>query len=324
LSHNPSQHDLDEQSDCYREIYERLLDGVNKFKLQIPKKSKDSYKGKLGRITHDLVIKVYTPSLVSNPTVVIPLQIGYPPIRKIRRKRLSTGRKASHEKYDREVPILKTEDDDIISNRESKILAIDDSEMFGCSSASKVWSRVGQGEGRGHTIVGDLAPDDDDDVFHSSRTTTGSESKTVDRVGYAGMEPSLENLLQEMKESIKDHDIVQEKLGIPAWKKLIETEVTSDDFGKIISYVDTESDQPRVAALLASNNKNFTCSFCVSAILNSAEWVRMSMVQTLLPHCTDIVENADSIRKVLSTWEWVTTSRNFKSCIDHKKQTEKN
>ena len=71
--------DVDDDDDIGG-MYDDLESGVNKIAMPVPWSSLDSYGGALIRIDHYLEITLFTKALVSNPSVKIPIQIGFPPI----------------------------------------------------------------------------------------------------------------------------------------------------------------------------------------------------------------------------------------------------
>ncbi|CAB9497567.1 Arrestin domain containing [Seminavis robusta] len=64
----------------FAEIYTELAE--NKFLLEFlcPMKARDSYKGKLLHVKHFIKVKLMTNSVTDNPSIVIPLKIGNPPV----------------------------------------------------------------------------------------------------------------------------------------------------------------------------------------------------------------------------------------------------
>ena len=62
-------------NDICREILNAVRDGANQVNLQTPLNAKKSYNGNLITVSHRLSIKVKTPSCVSDPEIIVPLQI---------------------------------------------------------------------------------------------------------------------------------------------------------------------------------------------------------------------------------------------------------
>jgi hypothetical protein len=60
-------------------LYNALQSKENMVILNIPEGCRDTYNGPLIKIKHYLKITMYTKSLISNPSIEIPLRIGFPP-----------------------------------------------------------------------------------------------------------------------------------------------------------------------------------------------------------------------------------------------------
>jgi hypothetical protein len=60
-------------------LHDELLSNENMVALNIPAGCRDTYSGSLIKINHYLKITMHTKSRVSNPSVEIPLRIGFPP-----------------------------------------------------------------------------------------------------------------------------------------------------------------------------------------------------------------------------------------------------
>lgn len=75
-------------------------------------------------------------------------------------------------------------------------------------------------------------------------------------------------------------------------------------------------DQPKVAALLAnhmveSDAVSFTCQYCREALLNTAQWNRITMVQRLLPFCSDLRTHRNVLTEKLTAWELTVVADDF-------------
>ena len=62
-------------NDVYREILNAVRDGANQVNLQTPSDAKISYYGSMINVSHRLYIKAKTPSCVTDPEIIVPLQI---------------------------------------------------------------------------------------------------------------------------------------------------------------------------------------------------------------------------------------------------------
>lgn len=75
-----SKHDNDTVEDELKSLYEDLFSNENGITLDLPYACRDSYAGRIVRISHKLVITMHTKSGVNNPDISIPVQIGYSPV----------------------------------------------------------------------------------------------------------------------------------------------------------------------------------------------------------------------------------------------------
>jgi len=74
----------DEEEQLLNEIFEELLTNAHPYTLLCPDSARDSYSGRLIHIQHYLKIKLITDALTENPSIKIPLKIGYPPTASMR------------------------------------------------------------------------------------------------------------------------------------------------------------------------------------------------------------------------------------------------
>jgi len=121
----------------------------------------------------------------------------------------------------------------------------------------------------------------------------------------------MELLLQEMVSSINDFDIIRSKIRQDPWIRMFQS-ISAEEYGSIILHVNVETDQPRVAALMASTlngGNGLTCSYAASAVQNSADWTRCAMVERLAPLCIDVAFESSVLRAELNEWEVLVTQR---------------
>jgi hypothetical protein len=128
-------------------------------------------------------------------------------------------------------------------------------------------------------------------------------------------EVSLKRLIQEMEDSIQDLNIVQCFLRDPAWDSIFET-LTPTNYGNMISHVDTDYNQPKVAYSVAEKISNFSCDHVVRAIKACDEWNVAATVEKLIPFCKDLAENQDSIKNELSSWDQLVVERAFANALE--------
>lgn len=119
----------------------------------------------------------------------------------------------------------------------------------------------------------------------------------------------LEQVVEELKGSIHDYEVILSKSRDPDYHDLFTT-LTAKEFGSIINHV-SMSHQVKVALMLAKQNSGFTCEHCAAALKRTSQYFRSNMVETLIPYCTDFEKNRDSILGELSEWDQMITSRAF-------------
>jgi hypothetical protein len=125
---------------------------------------------------------------------------------------------------------------------------------------------------------------------------------------------SLETLFKEMNESVADLEIVRKRIADPSWASIFQT-MSPTDYGKMIKLVDLDFDQPKVAAVVAEQIPNVTCQYVVAAVRAASEWNRTTMVEKLVPLCTDVVARKQIILAELSDWDTIVTERVFQKAL---------
>ena len=116
--------------------------------------------------------------------------------------------------------------------------------------------------------------------------------------------------------SVGDFDIITAKLQESDWRNIL-AEISPEDFGNIVAHVHRDTDQPRIAELLAQHalQDRFTCAFGRAAIHNCADWNRPAMVQRILPHCVDRATKYPILLDELNDWETTVTQSDFEQWI---------
>lgn len=129
--------------------------------------------------------------------------------------------------------------------------------------------------------------------------------------------PSFENLLQEMLFSVDDFDIVCSKLEDPEWRPIF-FRMSPDEFGSMLAHVNMDHDQPKVAAIVAgqiSMESDFLLQHVIHALRNAADWTRASIVQRLLPFCSDLLESKELLKQELTPWELTVLAGDLEKAI---------
>jgi hypothetical protein len=88
-------------------------------------------------------------------------------------------------------------------------------------------------------------------------------------------------LLPELERSLEDLSIVQGLMQNAAWYQFFPTQVTRDDFGKIILNTDVPQDQLRMVCLLychvaggTAKGCQYNCQYAIAAVLLAECFVR--------------------------------------------------
>lgn len=156
----------------------------------------------------------------------------------------------------------------------------------------------------------------DDSEFNISQTSCFSSNPELSTELQAIL-PSFDNLLEEMLFSVDDFDIVCNKLEDPEWRPIL-FRISPDEFGSMLAHVNMDHDQPKVAAVVAaqlSMESNFTCQHVIHALRNAADWTRVSIMQRLLPFCSDLLESKELLKEELTPWELTVLAGDLEKAI---------
>mmetsp|Transcript_14529 Transcript_14529/g.20518 ORF Transcript_14529/g.20518 Transcript_14529/m.20518 type:complete len:325 (+) Transcript_14529:816-1790(+) len=281
----------------FQEIYDELLSGQNTLNLTIPMNARDTYIGNMINISHYFHITHLTKNFVDNPSVKIPIRIGYP-------SETSTGTDDG-----REPSFRIAEDNDSLRN-------IPVAEALPIVGGD--WASV---EPIQAPIVEIPAANV---ILGGTATIVADDNERNDSAQWDGLmplpppvAPTLSNLLEEMVASVDDYDIISRKLGDPSWR-VVFSNLTPEEFGMIIAHVHVDFDQPKVAAciaLITGGVNGFTSKYVVAALRNTARWNRTAMLQKILPLCTDLQTGQGEIMAELTAWEQTVSSDAFRVAL---------
>ena len=311
----------EDQSEAIYQIYDDLLSGENKLSLEVPYASRDTYHGQLIETSHLIEISLFTKAFMENPTIEIPVQIGFPP----RTGGWPPQAPASGE--DRHEALATATATTIgtmtsMLHRGISIRSLPDAET---PVAEAIFFVEEEGETAQSPMV--VAPpealvlggsaillvqDSEELLWDTELSELLADTESI------AASASLTRLLDEMMASMDDYDIIADKLEDPEWSSLLAA-ITPDEFGTILAHVNIDFDQPQVATLLAhcliDGGRNFTVDYCVAAIRNSAECSRLSTVQQLLQLCTNIKKCHAQITSELTEWENVILEHDFEDLL---------
>jgi hypothetical protein len=305
------------ESADFEGIYADLVSQANKISMPVPWSSRDSYGGQLVKVEHFLEITLFTKALISNPSVRIPIQIGFPPIEQPPTYAPVAASAplpvalltplpppmsplpppmASAPPVARAQPIPQAympalfDTDKDIPFASAVTIPTDNEAVYASMASAPLEALVLGGTANFSQVESSFAPSAP--LAPSTR-------------------PSLAALLQEMIFSINDFEIVSTKLQDASWASLL-ANLSPGDFGSVLAHVNMDIDQPRVAELLARRmGSKFRCEHCKAAAQNAAEWNKTTTVQRLLPFCVDFTANNGIILEVISEWDRMVTRNAF-------------
>jgi hypothetical protein len=254
-------------------IARELEEGKYSGSIQMPYTAMETFAGQLIKTQHHLLVVVNTGCCVNDPTVRIPIQVG--PAR-------VPGAQA--------VAATPTTQPAAQSQQEASF-DFNNATTAPMVTVSSTDAKLG---GPAHAAN----EEDEDEIVIEPETYFEPQS------------PSAENLIKDLKDSVKDLDFVQTRINDKAWMTVFAS-LTPEDYGQVVRHVDLDFDQPKVAEVVASVISNFSCKHVVAAINNCPEWNKASVIQKLLPYTKDLKENQESILVQLSEWDKTVTKSAF-------------
>jgi len=276
----------------YPEIYSQLKGSANSVSLKIPLEAKMGYSGRLIKVNHFLRISLQTGLFVSDAHLIIPIRITAPPEAP---KRLHSG--AAQEQQDR----IEAYDTSSQASNDSHEPAIDPS-----AKASDKFQAP-------------LTKTSDEMIFVGKEAQCMIGKKPVaewilpNEILQEKKVPSMNNLFRFMKESINACDLLVRRTKDAAWAEFFGA-ISAEDFGRIVAWVPSDFDRPRAAAVLApflNQAQGMDCAYAAAAVRNTGTWNRSTLVEKLLPLCTDLAESSAVILEELNGWEEMVTSEAF-------------
>lgn len=350
--------------DQLRTLHDELSSDQNIVKFKIPESCRDSYNGTLVSVSHRFKITLFTKVRISNPSIVIPLKIGYPPVVQPRRQQQqqqqpppvpvaqaspfpateavplpppyaptatavpasSVGGGTTNNNYNNGIPMVWSVQQ--VSVRQlshttpelhqmANVITIpeDDTRVAPMATAPtedmilggavEYYSNVAE------VVDNEFALDEEEEgeIDIPAATTLSPPTSTS--------APNIDSLLQEMVFSISDYDIISTKLRDPNWS-LVLSQITAEQYGSILAHVNMDTDQPRVALLLAKHlGTKFNCDYGQSAAKNAAEWTRTTTVKEILPYCIDLQANHHKITAELSAWDQTVIRRDLDRVLNY-------
>ena len=171
-----------------------------------------------------------------------------------------------------------------------------------------------------HTITPvNAAPSDPPAEWTSVVTASivdASSSIAVVGGGIKFIKPSFSNLITEIKLSMGPLAVIKTLLNQDEWKRAVFNSMTPPAYEFIIKTVNIEF-KAETAALIAPaiRSGKFTHEYVVAALHVVAAWLRIPLIERLVPLCVDLEENASIILSKLSDWERVCTQQYFQDSL---------
>lgn len=114
---------------------------------------------------------------------------------------------------------------------------------------------------------------------------------------------------KELEDLPDDKWTIEQKLMDESWTTFFR-DLQPNDYAIILKAVD-EFQKIDVAVLVAAAIPEFTTYYVVAGLRTVPEWVRIGLVQNLLPLCVDAKEKSDLIKNELTVWEQINLEIEF-------------
>lgn len=260
------------------EVARDLKESKYSASIQLPYSANPTFHGSLITISHTLIVEVKTGDCIDDPQISIPIQAG--PAR--------TNETSTSNEQQSEEPEI-----------------VFDFDHATTAETVYVPSNVAQLGGAAHDY-----PETEEEIEIEPEIQVAPTAA-------APRAASVENLLQEMKESVQDFSLIKKFLELDEWRSVLSA-ISSEQYGQIVKQVDLDFDQPKVAEEIAKVVSNFTCDHVAAAVTNCSEWNKATIVEKLLPHVNDLAQNKEKILSRLSDWDRTVTERAFRSALGEK------
>eukprot|EP00566_Odontella_aurita_P006017 CAMPEP_0113576576 /NCGR_PEP_ID=MMETSP0015_2-20120614/28373_1 /TAXON_ID=2838 /ORGANISM="Odontella" /LENGTH=574 /DNA_ID=CAMNT_0000480027 /DNA_START=21 /DNA_END=1742 /DNA_ORIENTATION=+ /assembly_acc=CAM_ASM_000160 len=280
----------DRRAEMLRELHHAIHDGENRAELRVATGALHSHEGGLIDVRHRLKIKVQTGSCVDNPKVNVPVRVGTP-------SRLAASGAAgdgegeeepeipakahwdgpamppSAPPYEPEIYVKPSAPPAEWADDDGDVPLVTATPVFVGTNVAVLGGNVVEGE----EDKGDDGDDEGDAVF----AATNVKAEVV---------PTLPNLLKELEFSVNAVGTVRGRVEDEEWRRGVFDALSPSGYASIIKAVSVEFDQPDVAAAIAPAVKggNFSSDYLIAALRATSSWLRVTLVQKLLPFCKDM------------------------------------
>lgn len=260
----------------YREILDAVRDGANVVVLRIPSNVHNSYRGRLVTIEHYLSIKAKTPSCTKDPKIHVPLQIV----------------SSSHPSITPTAPV-------------TSVAAVPSAPLPGWDQSNVTTIPIVEATVIGPTIYGGDIVDGNGGVVSSYVVPSAPALPT---------EYTFQTLLGEIQSSLSVKMKLEDLLKVPQWKSIISA-LQPTEFVAILNTVMLDFDKVDIVNVLARNVNAFTCFYAVVVLRSVSNWLRIQIVQTMIPCIVDLRDSKSVLLNELSDWERISTEQDFEKAL---------
>ena len=127
-------------------------------------------------------------------------------------------------------------------------------------------------------------------------------------------EYTFQTLLGEIQSSLSVKMKLEDLLKVPQWKSIISA-LQPTEFVAILNTVMLDFDKVDVVNVLARNVNAFTCFYAVVVLRSVSNWLRIQIVQTMIPCIVDLRDSKSVLLNELSDWERISTEQDFEKAL---------
>ena len=257
------------------EIYDSIQNGDNVVTFTIPHHASHTYKGSCCGVGHELKIKVKTSGGVIEPSVRIPIQIGtmreqqnLPGMQPVGGKEEIPLTGTTVPKVPVAVPVPSAPpagwEPDVVA---SPVIIPNPHQVY-ITPVKESENEIDLGDSQEPNILPVIAPN---------------------------TAPSFNALKQELHVSISASSTVQDRIKDEKWEDQVFSKLTPQQFVLIIGVLTMEFDKVEVVTIMAPVVNNFSCEHIVTVIRSLSDWMRVTMVKSLIPYAKDLQSNSELI-----------------------------
>jgi hypothetical protein len=298
------------------QMLEELREGSNAHMVTMSPSAFNTYQGQVMSVHHELRILVTTSGCIDNPEIVIPIRAGEsgnastPPPHAPVAVSVSIPQGFLENAVQASVNLV--EQDCLSTYLNGSCEGRKCAAATGMASVPSGQICTAASEGDYEVFV---IPAAGGQIFTGGAAIAGDNEEFVIPAAGEATPVSLATLFKEMNDSVADLEFVRRRIDDASWASVFQN-MSPTDYGKMIKLVDLDFDQATVAALVAEHIPNVTSEYVAAAARAASEWNRTTVVEKLIPLCTDLALNKQIILDELSDWEKTVTERAFQKVHD--------